>query len=208
MVFLAILYGDQKVKISSEIGYDSSHGRDSEATYIGYFQTYVYASEHKIFEQMSSLFATSLSNKAKELADKALQEKPLIIHIRKGDYLGDELFSKIEPHYYKKAIVNLYDEKSTSPEIWVFSDSTTYLPEYIPNKYLSCAREVDTNGLTAVEILNIMRFGSAYVLANSTFGWWGAFLRIDRASPVIAPKSWFSNGTLPNLIYPADWVVN
>lgn len=208
MLVLAFLHVGQKVKISSEIGYDGSHGRDSEVTYIGYFQTYVYASEPKIFEQMNSLFATILSNKAKALADEALQEKPLIVHIRKGDYQGDELFAKIKPHYYQNAIINLCDEKSTAPEIWVFSDSSTHLPEYIPNKYLSCAREVDTNGLTAVEILNIMRFGSAYVLANSTFGWWGAFLRIDRGSPVIVPKSWFSNGTLPKFIYPTDWVVN
>jgi hypothetical protein len=57
----------------------------------------------------------------------------------------------------------------------------------------------------AATTLQLMRFGYGYVLSNSTFGWWGAFLSENGGESVITPNPWFRYANDPDQIIPLKW---
>jgi hypothetical protein len=65
---------------------------------------------------------------------------------------------------------------------------------------------IGENGLNPAETLELMRHGSAYVIANSTFSWWAAFLSYQSGCTKIMPAPWFQNMPSPIGIKPQDWI--
>ena len=52
----------------------------------------------------------------------------------------------------------------------------------------------------------IMRNGSGYILSNSTFGWWAAFLSKSENTNVVAPRPWFIALEDPSQLIPTTWM--
>jgi len=50
-----------------------------------------------------------------------------------------------------------------------------------------------------------MRFGKGYIIANSTFSWWGARLSYEEEPDVIVPKPWFAQAEVPIDLIPSNW---
>jgi hypothetical protein len=53
--------------------------------------------------------------------------------------------------------------------------------------------------------LEVMRFGAGYVIANSSFSWWAAFLSKKPDVEVIAPQPWFQGMDEPRDLIPPNW---
>lgn len=189
--------------INFGIGYTSGLEKSRAGNLIGYFQTYKYASERTVYQSLMSLEISNPTEKFRLIEVEAKSAKPLIIHIRRGDYLNSG-FGLLGQEYYSEALMAL--GASSQEEIWVFSDETDQqeLLGLLPDQYRY--RFILGNELSDSETFQIMRLGSAYVIANSTFSWWAAFLRHSIASPVVAPKDWFYNATSPRHLIPSNWI--
>lgn len=116
------------------------------------------------------------------------------LHVRRGDYLK---ISHIHPicsiNYYKKAAEIIGFDKIYN----IFSDDIDWCKNnlnFLPNKNFIVADEVET--------FHIMIQSEFFIIANSTFSWWAAYLGIPKK--VIAPKPWIN--TLDSNIYCNDWV--
>jgi len=55
--------------------------------------------------------------------------------------------------------------------------------------------------------LQAMRFGRGYIIANSTFSWWGAYLSMTENAPVYAPSPWFKGMRSPEDLLPPHWKI-
>jgi hypothetical protein len=62
------------------------------------------------------------------------------------------------------------------------------------------------SGLTASENLELMRLAKGFIIANSTFSWWGAFLSREKNCLVTYPSPWFSDLANPPMLFPEKWV--
>ena len=131
-------------------------------------------------------------------------EKPLVVHIRLGDYLAQKSFGIPSKDYYQEAIESLWSTNKYE-KIWIFSNEPDKVKSYIPGHLSAACRTIDLNLNDAAATLQLMRYGHGYVLSNSTFGWWGAFLSINGDVDVVVPKPWFKVAVDPDQIIPANW---
>jgi hypothetical protein len=192
-----------KIICPNEIGYKYL-AINSHFTYLhGYFQTFRFASDPKVKDRLASL--TIKNSSVTRFSELATREKPLIIHIRLGDYLQESNFGVLSAEYYKKSI-NLMLSKFTFKHIWVFSDEIDKAKFYIPAEYTSMCRWIDDKGVSAAETLEKMRLGNGYIIGNSSFSWWGAFLSYNNETPVIAPDPWFTGIKNPVDLLPLHWI--
>lgn len=176
----------------------------SGSTYlVGYFQCHTYVDEVR-----DSIKMISISSPGQELiALRKLEhsERPLIVHYRFGDYLTEPDFGIPSYGYYERAIEQLWGQGNFG-KIWVFSDNIELAKTNFPRQYLANARWINEVDSSAAATLEAMRLGHGYVIANSTFSWWGAYLSYAKSPKVTAPSPWFARLDLPKNLIPVDWL--
>lgn len=188
---------------ATDVGYEQIPYSPKSQYLIGYFQTYRYAEMNKVKSMLSKL--TIPDKKIFALEKLAKQEAPLIVHIRLGDYLQESNFGVLSYEYYDRAI-SLMLSKYNYNKIWVFSDDIDNARRYIPDRFMKLCRWIDDKNDSACLTLEKMRLGSGYVIGNSSFSWWGAYLTRNISAPTIAPYPWFIGMKQPNELIPSDWI--
>ena len=161
----------------------------SKAHINGYFQSYRWASKYEVQKQLAEIRLKEEGTQLKKYIDLAKNETPLIIHVRLGDYKKENDFGILPINYYLEAISKI--DASKYGEIWLFSDEPEAAIEIIPLDIRKKCRVIPEIDHSAASTLELMRHGKAYVIGNSTFSWWGAWLNGNPDKVVIAPKNWF-----------------
>lgn len=137
---------------------------------------------------------------------RALWENPVIIHVRRGDYSKTPDLGMLSSDYYRKAIGEAKERLATSkPIFWVFSDNPDFA-QGLSTK-LGIEGQVISKGanLRPAEELVLMTLGSAHVIANSSFSWWGASMS-STSKFVIHPDKWFRGMEDPSDLVPLTWI--
>lgn len=167
-----------------------------EPRYIkGLWQSYKYFEAIKDVIQEEFNPNMQLNSIQKELVCKIKQENSVCIHVRRGDYIFGKASSKlgfVGEEYYQKAVKNLQDKTSGKLKFIVFSDDINWCRNslrWLGSETIFCEEEL-SNGDEGVE-LNIMSQGSCFIIANSTFSWWAAWLSKSKKKKIIAPQKWF-----------------
>ena len=171
---------------------------------VGYFQSYKWASQHGVLESLQSLTISRDNSKLAEMKSLALIEKPLIVHVRLGDYKNETSFGILPSTYYERSIRRMW-ESGLYKKIWVFSDEPELakgILTFLPSENLRWIEEIDDSASLTLEV---MRYGHGYVIGNSTFSWWGAFLSVTVNAKVLAPEPWFRNLPTPEELIPPHW---
>ena len=187
---------------SRDIGYADLPLRGNSQLLVGYFQSYRFASDPRVREKLQSLNVDSVE--LEDLEKLSQLERPLVVHVRLGDYSQETKFGTLGSEYYSRALSELFDP-SKFPRIWVFSDEIEQAKLLIDHKYSEFVRWFPGLGEPAAVTLEKMRLGHAYIIGNSSFSWWGAFLSKVEDAPTIAPTPWFSGLREPKDLIPTTW---
>jgi hypothetical protein len=116
------------------------------------------------------------------------------VTVRRGDYLAlPDVFAQLGDEYYGEAIKAFPDH-----EFVVFSDDPVWCEEN-----LAWADIVMPCNAPGQDLALISSFKN-HIIANSSFGWWGAWLA--NGNKVVAPKRWFTNGLDDSDIIPDRWI--
>jgi hypothetical protein len=171
---------------------------------VGYFQSYKWAEQSDVFCSLQSLRFPGENSKLAEMKSLALIENPLVVHIRLGDYKDEPTFGILPGAYYEKSIKLMWDS-GLYKKIWAFSDEPELAKDFfsfVPTENLRWIDEIDNSASLTLEV---MRYGFGYVIGNSTFSWWGAFLSVTPDAKVIAPDPWFRRLPTPQELIPPHW---
>lgn len=171
----------------------------------GFWQSWRVASALKARCDAEFFRSLHLSSQAQDLVDEASTIRPIVVHVRMGDYRKAPGFGILEPAYYSRALTSaLADEERP---VWVFSDEPASACEHLGKAgFRENLVTIDVDGrLAPDEALQVMRFASSFVIANSTLSWWGAFLRHDAGARVVAPTPWFESTREPPELLPPGW---
>jgi hypothetical protein len=187
---------------STEVGL-SPNLPSCNAILFGYFQTYKYYKALNADDKKIALKITT--PKFLEMKDFVEKQRPIIVHIRLGDYINEKHFGILSLDYYARSLERLDAEKSNR-QVWIFSDDPKNALSFIPSEIEKRSFIVPNNDLSTAETLELMRYGSAYVIANSSFSWWAATLSHTDNPKVIAPSKWFAGMQDPRELLPSEWM--
>ena len=203
---IGLFYFNERRRVfsSDNIGYTARTPVNEAPFVIGYFQSYVYASQSKVREKLLEVSSLDSPSIVSEFAALAEKESPLVIHIRLGDYNNEVDFGLLDESYFNTHLLN---EWSTGryKKVWLFSDEPDLALNYISSVDREHIRVLDSPEFSTSTTFDLMRLGNGYIISNSTFSWWAAFLARNQSATVIAPKPWFKNLVEPNLIIPPTW---
>jgi len=155
---------------------------DKPTFYSGYYQSEIFFDRYR--ENIKSLFAPPL-----EFIERIRRELPFIftnsvtvINVRRGDYLH-------YPYYHPTVSKEFIDEavKSVPDECYLIaSDDIDWCKKniYLPNSHY-------LEGYSAHEQLWILSMCHHFIISNSSFSWWAAWLSRYEHKIVIAPETWF-----------------
>ena len=174
---------------------------------MGYFQDYKFLDYLERQEKGTALSLLNPSSWFMNLQEQAHISKPIIVHIRRGDYLNHaETIGVLDFVYFKNALDLI--PRNENSEFWIFSDSITVAKDFVQFADLpdTLTRIIQApSGSSDAESMLLMTLGSALVISNSTFSWWGAYLN-KNSDFIIAPKKWFKNLDDPANLIPANWI--
>ena len=143
---------------------------------------------------------------ADTLADIAARPT-VAVHIRRGDYVrAASTYHLCGRDYYDHARQTL-DGAGDGLRYLVFSDEPLTARALLAD-WPDCTF---VSGNTPFEDMLLMSRCRHYVIANSTFSWWAAWLGATTGSRIVASRHWFAperhSRTDTSDLYPADWIV-
>ena len=129
-------------------------------------------------------------------------DKPIALHIRRGDFLTNNAnHNNLTLDYYATALSKFEDDRN----VIIFSDDTEWCKQ---QELFSGDRFLVSESSNPYVDLCLMSMCSDFIIANSSFSWWGAWLA--NKGTVIAPEKWFgpNNAHLDTSdLYPEHWTV-
>lgn len=143
-----------------------------------------------------------------ELLDDIAARDAVAIHVRRGDYVSNPAATAYHGlcglDYYRGAIRRLA-ESVPRPHCFVFSDDLDWVRANLDTGHPTTF--VGHNAETPWEDLRLMAACRHFIVANSSFSWWGAWLGARPGKQVIAPARWFrADHGGEGEIVPAEWL--
>ncbi len=190
---------------------DSYFNVTGSTCFVGRWQSYQFFKEFE--EQIKIDFALEKPKieGLEELLVKIRTTTSVCLHVRRGDLVTSSLYSKtigaLELSYFTNAIQHINSSVS-SPTYFVFSDDIAWCKKNILTQQPTFFVEDELAGEKAQGHFYLMQHCQHFIISNSTFAWWTAYLSDSAASKqVIYPKNWYKSQELfnPNMC-PNTWV--
>jgi len=173
-------------------GFWNSEKHDDQRQYIS--ESYFKHNEDLIREDLK--FNYSLNKFNQEIADDILSNNSVAIHVRRGEYKDFSEFGTCSVEYYENAIKYIAS-KVDNPKFFIFTEDHDWFKKNInidyPNLHVVYKEEKESIGRDYWELLQLMSLCNHFIIANSTFSWWGSWLSENTNKIIISPDPWFQS---------------
>ena len=170
----------------------------------GYFQTEKYFKHIEKEIRSDFTFKDEILNPCKEMIESV--ENPIALHVRRGDYIQNSENHFNLPIAYYEAALSKFD---ANRNVIVFSDDPVWCHDegiFADDRFI-----ISENEDNRVDLC-LMSLCDDFIIANSSYSWWGAWLSTNKDKTVIAPSQWFGktgytkDHDTKDLI-PNDWTI-
>jgi hypothetical protein len=194
-----------KIFFAPDNGYFDLEETHTHTIYLGYFQSHEFSNTELEKTELLKIKPKYSSINLENLKQRSMSDRPLVVHIRLTDYRNEPQFGIPSKKYYRNSITHQMG-RGVFTKIWLFSDEPETALRYIPDEFQSQVVNISAEISGTVVTLEAMRLGKGFVLANSSFSWWGASLANEKNALIIYPDPWFSGMPTPRLLCPPTWV--
>jgi hypothetical protein len=171
---------------------------------IGYFQNSEFSQNPEVLAFLKKAHLESISDEGFSYINIIQIQNPVILHLRLGDYLSEDLIGIPRVEYFEKAI-GFFESRYPECKIWLVTndvfDAKRYLGEKIFEKLVF---DKGLNSLDPLELFEVLRVGRRFIISNSTFSWWAALLS-EAKNDVVAPDPWFRKLPQSPKLFPSTW---
>lgn len=174
----------------------------------GYWQSEKYFNKIESILRSHFRFKRKLTGKWIDLQINILNVDSIMVNVRRGDYLNHlDIHGVVTIEYLQKAFNYIYQHVE-NPFFFIFSDDIRWCKENI--EALENVFFVDDSFYDSkfASYLQLMASCKHFIISNSTFAWWSAWLSsLSSNKIVIAPSKWFATATLDSKdILPETWI--
>ena len=177
----------------------------SNETYCnGYFQSYKYFDSIKDTILKNFNFKNELSSNCINILRDIKSTNSVCMNFRRSDFVSSSFHDVIDDKYYYNAIEFL-NSKFPDLHIYIFSDDIEWCEKNLNfiNPYTLVTHQFAGDKFRSY--LELMMECNHFIIPNSSFAWWAAYLSKSIGKVVIAPKIWDRDGMKNDLI-PSEWV--
>ena len=131
----------------------------------------------------------------------------ICVNVRRTDFINNPEHNVIDIEYYKNAINKFKELKGEDLEIFIFSDDLNWCKEKFSFFKKTNYIEHSNAGNKFYNYLYLMTNFTNFIIPNSSFAWWGAWLSQKNDKTIIAPRKW--SGLVPENMYeivPKNWI--
>jgi len=174
----------------------------------GYWQSpkYFQKNEQKIREDFSFEQPIEFApERIQSMAEKIDSQPSVMVNVRRTDYLNTDFHGVMGQAYIQSAVRKL-EEIEPNANYFVFSDDVEW-----------CAAHIKLPNMTLVDhsykgdrfsyYLQLMKRCRHFIIPNSTFAWWAAWLNTNTDQLVYAPKQWFTDSSIRSEdLIPTHWI--
>ena len=179
---------------------------------LGYFQTPLYF-DH-VRDEIASAFRASHdlvdSLRAKHADLLAQTDRIVVVHARRTDYCADEYAKQVHGPlsiaYYNSAMERMALQVPDTHFLLVADDNNFWKQLIHELPVLQTTSYSILDEPNEVRVLALLQQFRYFIMANSTFSWWAAWLA-DEPKQVIAPAQWCGPRGHPVYedVYETDW---
>ncbi len=176
-------------------------------TYLsGYWQTEKYFKEIETVLRADFSFKNTIGENTKELVKKINDCNAVCLHVRRGDFVTNPTHGTPGTDYYKSA-ETIISQKIINPVFFIFSDEIDWCKENIHLSGETYYVGDEFTGEKCRDYFELMILCKHFIIPNSSFGWWAAWLSNNNNKVVIAPRIWFKNSSWNTIdLIPDTWI--
>lgn len=178
----------------------------SGAYYDGYWQTEKYFKPiEKIikedFRLNNDLFKISF-----DVYKSIINSDSVCLNFRRTDFVNNPLHEVTDENYYERGI-RYIAERIKNPVFFIFSDDIKWCRQNVKIKHPCTFIDHEHAGKKFDNYLRLMSACKNFIIPNSSFGWWAAWLSENVNKIIIAPSKWFNDfdGDTKDLV-PERWI--
>jgi Glycosyl transferase family 11 len=176
----------------------------------GYWQSEEYFKDIEPIIRKEFSFRDVLDQRGCEMAARIREVASVCVNVRRADYVtikaAQEHHGVCDMDYFLEA-VELVSEKVIKPHFFIFSDDIAWCRNNFRLDYPLTIVTHDYAGKRFGQYLHLMTQCENYIIPNSTFGWWAAWLNPNPDKIVVAPLQWYSNLRMDSRhLVPPEWI--
>ncbi|MCB0311206.1 MAG: alpha-1,2-fucosyltransferase, partial [Bdellovibrionales bacterium] len=144
------------------------------------------------------------------LALKIQEANSVCLNVRRADFVNNPLANQFhgfcDSSYLQKAAERIL---GIHPEVafYVFSDDIAWCQSNLQLPAPTTFVDHSFKGQKFETYLYLMTLCNHFVIPNSTFGWWAAWLASNKQKIVIAPENWFVDKSIVTSdLIPQSWI--
>jgi len=175
---------------------------------IGAWQSEKYFETSSIDLKKQLSFKNQMQPNSKILLDTINKKNTVCVHVRRGDYVTSPLYNKtigaLTINYYLSAM-NQISKQIENPVFHIYSDDLEWCQKHFKGSNIALIQNEHV-GEKTFNYFQMMTQYTHYIISNSTFSWWTAWLGEKKESIIITPKTWTRDPTIhPKDIVPERW---
>ncbi len=172
----------------------------------GYWQTEKYFKDIEDVIRRDFTFKLPISANCLPILDRIQKTESVCLNVRRGDFVTNPVHGALDVSYYRETEQILL-EKRTQLTFFVFSDDIDWCREHIELQSPTVFVGHEYAGPKFKDYLNLMINCKHFIIPNSSFAWWAAWLCNNPNKVVIAPQKWFNESEWDSSdVIPENWL--
>lgn len=182
--------------------------QDSDLLFEGVWQSPLYfkGCEEQIRTDFKFKNDVNVSNSyIRDMLHNIRVKNSVLINVRRTDYLHTNFHGVMGLEYINKA-KEIIEYKIENPHYFIFSDDMEWCKENLNFENMTLVDHT-YKGVRFDYYLQLMSNCKHFIIPNSSFAWWSAWLSRSQNKIVITPEQWFSDGNINTKdLIPDNWI--